>query len=212
VALFTAASQEQYREAIVTALQEVERLSQVIRALLQLAQAESGQLELQRSELDLAELVRDLVDQFAIPAEESEIQLSSSIPERCPAYVDRVQIGRLLTNLLSNALKYTPSGGSVHVSLETRPNGVMLDVADTGAGIDQDHLPHIFDRFYRAPATSRHEKGLGLGLSFVAWIVQAHKGRIDVDSKPGQGTRFRIFLPAAAAPKPQPAAVIESTR
>ncbi len=200
VALMTATTQEQYRDAIVTGLQEVERLSQVVRALLHLAQAESGQLELQKSDTDLAAMVRDLVDQFEIPAEESEIRLIAIVPPECMANIDRIQIGRLLTNLLSNALKFTPVGGEIRVILEKLPDEIKLEVADTGAGIDQEHLPHIFDRFYRVPSSGMtHQKGLGLGLSFVAWIVRAHKGRIDVASQPGQGTRFTVRLPSSAA-------------
>jgi signal transduction histidine kinase len=114
--------------------------------------------------------------------------------------VDRVQIERMITNLLSNALKFTPEKGSVRVRVRPAQDIVELVVEDTGRGIATEYLPHIFDRFYRVPGSGTApgpEQGLGLGLSFVAWIVKAHEGKIDVESSPGKGTRFTITLPVA---------------
>jgi heavy metal sensor kinase len=198
VALFTAQTTDQYREAMFNSLQDIDRLSQIVRALLLLSQAESGQLVLQKSRLNLCEVVEDLVDQFQIPAEAAGVRLTATLPLQCDADVDRVQIERMITNLLSNALKFTPEGGEVNVILEVRENSVELTVQDTGRGIPTEHLPHIFDRFYRVPGKGTApspEQGLGLGLSFVAWIVKAHHGKIEVDSTPGKGTRFTIRLP-----------------
>ena len=207
VALFTAQTTEQYREAMFNALQDIDRLSQIVRALFLLSQAESGQLVLQKARLDLCEVVRDQVEQFQIPAEAAAVQLSADLPAECPAEVDRVQIERLISNLLSNALKFTPEGGQVLVTLrhapgqtvEQAPEHIEIVVEDTGRGIATEHLPHIFDRFYRVPSTGAApapEQGLGLGLSFVAWIAKAHHGKIDVESIPGKGTRFTVKLPA----------------
>jgi heavy metal sensor kinase len=207
VALFTAKTSEQYRDATLNALQDIERLSQIVRALLLLSQAESGQLALQHTRLDLAEVVRDVVEQFQIPAEGAHVTLSAHLPAECPAEVDRVQIERMLSNLLSNAMKFTPAGGRVHVALRRLPDSVELEVADTGCGIPFEDMPHIFDRFYRVrsqPASNAPEQGLGLGLSFVAWIAKAHGGSVQVKSKLGEGTRFVISLPV---PEPAPAAV-----
>jgi heavy metal sensor kinase len=198
VALFTAKTTEQYREAMFNALQDIDRLSQLVRALLLLSQAESGQLVLQRSHLNLCEVVDDLVEQFQIPAEAAGLKLTADLPPECPAEVDRVQIERMLTNLLTNAIKFTPEGGVVHTKLRCLSDGIELIVEDTGRGIPADHLPHIFDRFYRVAgngAAPGPEQGLGLGLSFVAWIVKAHNGKIAVDSTPGKGTQFTIKLP-----------------
>lgn len=198
VALFTAKTTEQYRDAMVNALQDVDRLTQIVRALLLLSQAESGQLTLQKSPLDLSEVVRDLVEQFQIPAEAEGVRLVSEVPPQCPAEVDRVQIERMLTNLLSNAVKFTPRG-QVRVELRSLGASVEMVVEDTGCGIPSEYLPHIFDRFYRVPGSGTApgpDQGLGLGLSFVAWIVKAHHGTIDVQSRPGKGTRFTIELPA----------------
>jgi heavy metal sensor kinase len=195
VALFTAQTVDQYREAMADALEGVERLSNIVRALLMLSQAESGQLALQKTELDLADLVRDLVDQHQIPAEAEGVRLSADLPANCPVSADRIQIERLVSNLLGNAIKYTPAGGMVKVSLIPGLDHVKLLVEDTGVGISLEHLPHIFDRFYRVPSADA-EKGLGLGLSFVAWIAKAHGGTVTVESTLKEGTRFTVLLPA----------------
>jgi heavy metal sensor kinase len=195
VALFTAKTPEQYREAMVNALEDVERLSNIVRALLMLSQAESGQLALQRTELNFADLIRDLVDEYQIPAEAQGVSLAADLPKTCFLVADRIQIERLVSNLLSNAIKYTPQGGKVRVRLWGEGSLVKFSVEDTGVGIATDHLPQIFDRFYRVPSADP-EKGLGLGLSFVAWIVKAHGGTVDVTSKPNQGTCFTVSLPS----------------
>ena len=200
VAMFTAPRTEQYQEAMLNSLQDVERLSQIVRALLLLSQAESGQVVLQKTRLDLASVVRDIVDQFQIPAEAQQVRLDSVLPPECPLDGDRVQIERMLSNLLSNALKFTPPGGRCG-SAAHDGDDVELVVEDTGCGIPDASLPHIFDRFYRVRGKeeeSTPEKGLGLGLSFVAWIVKAHGGEIQVESKQGEGSRFIVHLPAAA--------------
>lgn len=201
VALLAAKTPEQYQEAILNALQDVERLSKTIRALLLLSQAESGQLTLQKQAVDLVELVVDIVDQFQIPAEASQVSLVLRHQEPTLFEADKIQIERLVSNLLSNAVKYTPPGGSILVSVGSNGESAELIVTDTGIGIPADHLPYIFDRFYRVPrAKSRRggssaEHSLGLGLSFVAWIVRAHGGTLDVVSSPGEGTTFTVRIP-----------------
>ena len=194
VALFTAKTVEQYRDAMVNALEDVERLSNIVKALLMLSQAESGQLVLKKSPLDIAEVVRDMVEEFQVPAEAQGLRLTAELPPSCLISADRIQIERLVSNLVSNAIKYTPSGGQVKVNVSCDDDICRLSVSDTGVGIASDHLPHIFDRFYRVPSADPN-KGLGLGLSFVAWIVKAHDGNIDVDSKVNEGTRFHVSLP-----------------
>jgi len=198
VALFTAKTSEQYRDAILNCLQDIERLSQIVRALLLLSQAESGQLALQKTRLDLSGVVREIVEQFQIPAEGAQVELSADLAPDCQAEVDRVQIERMLSNLLSNAIKFTPAGGRVRVTLRRLPEAIELAVEDTGCGIPAEHVPRIFERFYRVPAQTtctNPEPGLGLGLSFVAWIAKAHGGAVHVESRLGSGTRFAVTLP-----------------
>jgi heavy metal sensor kinase len=208
VALFTAKDIDQYREAMLNALQDVERLSQIVRALLLLSQAESGQVALHKTQLDLCVLVRDIIDQFQIPAEEARITLVADLPEEYPADVDRVQIERMLSNLISNAVKFTPPGGRIRVSLKPDRERFDLIVEDTGRGIGPEHLSHIFDRFYQAPnSDSNGERGLGLGLSFVSWIAKAHGGSVEVESELNKGSRFTVSLPASPIePTPDPLA------
>jgi signal transduction histidine kinase len=150
---------------------------------------------LQKTQLDFAEMLRDQVDQYQIPAEAQGVELTAETPPHCLIYADKIQIERLVTNLLSNAIKYTPSGGRVVARLAGEGDSVKFVVEDTGVGISPDHLPHIFDRFYRVPS-SDPEKGLGLGLSFVSWIVKAHGGVVEVESELHKGTRFSVSLPA----------------
>ncbi len=201
VALLTADTAEQYRDAIVTAMGDVERLSQIVRALLLLSQAETGQVILQLHPLDLVETARGITEQFEIPAEGADVTISFHAGDgaaECHGDFDRVQIERMLSNLISNAVKFTPPGGEVRVSVRRDGDQAEIVVADSGQGIAAQHLPHIFDRFYRVRGPEAHaspEKGLGLGLSFVNWIVKAHSGTIDVSSELGKGTTFIVHLP-----------------
>jgi len=205
VAMFTANTVGQYREAMADALEGVDRLSNIVRALLMLSQAESGQLVLQKTQLDFAELIRDQVDQYQIPAEAEGVRLSAELPETCNILADRIQMERLISNLLSNAIKYTKAGGTVTAQLVSEGGLVKFIVEDTGVGIAPDHLPHIFDRFYRVPSADP-DKGLGLGLSFVAWIVKAHGGTVEVQSELQKGTRFIVSVPVGDSTAPEPGA------
>jgi heavy metal sensor kinase len=198
VALFTAARPEQLREAIENALQDVERLSNLIRALLLLSQSETGQIPMNKSRVDLYELVSDIVEQFQIPAEADNLTLTCVNRGQVFCDVDRTQMERVITNLLSNATKYTQAGGWINAWVEQVGDSVKLVVQDSGLGIPAGHLPHIFDRFYRVPDPNP-EKGLGLGLSFVASIVRAHQGEIHVESAVGSGSTFTVTLPGASS-------------
>ncbi len=198
VALMTAKTPEQYQESILTALQDVERISQIVRALLQLSQAESGQLALHHEPVDLVKLIEELTEQFAMAGEDQDIRLETRLPDEACVQGDRVQLERLITNLVTNAMKYSPDGSLVTISVVPTETNIELIVEDQGQGIPAVDIPHIFDRFYRVRGReSSPEKGLGLGLSFVAWIVKAHGGTIHVDSTVGQGSRFVVSLPTA---------------
>ena len=205
VALFTAQTPEQFREAMENALQDVERLSQLVRSLLLLSQAESGQFPLQKTTVDLSAIVAGVLDQYRILADEAGVQIDKQLAEESLVQGDRVQLERLVYNLLSNSLKFTPAGGRITVSLAPAQGGrsVELMVEDTGAGIAESELPHIFERFYKGSRMldGQHGLGLGLGLSFVAWIVKVHDGRIEAASSPGKGSRFRVLLPVLQPPR-----------
>lgn len=209
VALMTAKTPEQYQDSIHTALQDVDRLTRIVRALLQLSQAESGQLALQHQPVNLVALVEELREPFEMTGEDREIRLQIDLPAAAIVQGDRIQLERLITNLVTNAIKYSSPGGLVTVTLRPSADAVLLLVEDHGIGIPDADIPHIFDRFYRvrnrephptpepvSAAESEAETGLGLGLSFVAWIVKAHGGSIQVESVVGQGSRFIVSLPA----------------
>ncbi|MBY0376175.1 MAG: HAMP domain-containing protein [Bryobacteraceae bacterium] len=204
VAMMTAHTTEQYQEAILTALNDVERLTTTVKALLELSRAESGQLALKKKPLHLGPLLTELTEHLRIVAEDKQLHLHLAIVGDPVVFADKVQIERLITNLVSNAIKYTPERGHVTVRLSASAPDAVLVIEDTGRGIPPESLPHIFDRFYRVPGPDQpnEERGLGLGLSFVAWIVKAHEGRIEVESEKGQGTRFRIRLPLVTMPLP----------
>ena len=207
VALLTAKTTAQYQEATLKALEDVERLSRLVNSLLQLAQAEAGQLVLERVRLDLAEVVSNVVEQFQPLAEERNLEVSFNAAPGLAVMADRVEIERLAGNLLSNALKYTPAGGSVRIAVRSGPTEeqVCLQVEDTGVGIAAEDLPHIFDRFYRVHGIhSQADHGLGLGLSFVALIAKAYGGHAEVTSTIGRGTSFQVYLPAAGPAAPVP--------
>lgn len=207
LALLTAQTPEQYREALVTAIEDTDHLSQVVRSLLHLSQVESGQVTVARELLRLDELCGRVVEQFHVPAEAGDLRLASAL-EQCVVRGDRTQLQRLISNLLANAIKYTPPGGKVTVKACSLPDGrAELDVADTGPGIAAEHLPKIFERFYRVQESNAAPRGLGLGLSFVSLIAKAHGAEVAVESKVGKGTRFTVRFPAtvpAATPPADP--------
>lgn len=208
VALMTATTKEQYQEAIAQAIEEADRLAKVVRALLQLSQAESGQINLARGPVDLGQLVQTVVERFSIQADAEEQDMRAETTPGILVRGDRLQLDRLVTNLLTNAMKYTPAHGRILASAGANATHAILRVSDTGRGIPAEHLPHIFNRLYRVHHGAREqERGLGLGLSFVSWIVKAHQGTIEVDSTPGAGATFTIHLPlykpaAPEAPAP----------
>jgi signal transduction histidine kinase len=165
-----------------------------------LSLAETGQIEIRQEPVELGKIAADLAEQFSIGAADENIALTWALEPGAVVSGDQTQLERLVTNLLANAIKYTQPGGSVSISVSHKDDSVELVVADSGIGIAPEHLPHVFERFYRVNR-DHPQKGLGLGLSFVAWIVKAHRGTIDVESELGKGTTFRVTLPRTGSTK-----------
>jgi signal transduction histidine kinase len=186
------------REAIADCLEESDRVLTMLNTLMEVAEAQTGAMRLARTRVELDEVVRDVVDLYALVAEERGATVATRVSGKVAANADPTRIRQALANLLDNALKYGGKGNAVTVSLDRDGDDAVLAVADTGPGIPASDLPRIWERLYRGDR-SRSERGLGLGLSFVRAIVEAHGGRAGVESEVGRGATFRIRLPALAA-------------
>ncbi len=185
--------------ALEETLQEIHRMTELVDALLTLARADEGIAPLHREPVDLRAIVEEARETGELLAEQAGVQMEvTTPPEPVVLPVDRSRIRQLLLNLLTNAMKYTPAGGSVRMQLGQADGRVTLTVADTGIGIAPGDLPHIFDRFWRADSARTRtggRPGAGLGLAICKWIAEAHGGAIEVQSRPGRGTTFTVTLP-----------------
>lgn len=195
VVLTTGASLVEYEGMAASTIEECDRLLDMINTMLLISKTESGVDKLSREEVDIAGLVRDACELFAPVAEDKRVSLSCHVPGKSLLSGDKRMIQRMLSNILDNAVKYTPSGGRVEVSVsENEKQDIVVSVQDTGAGISKADLPRIFERFYRCDQ-SRSQAGTGLGLSLARAIARAHGGDITVVSSPNQGSTFTIILP-----------------
>jgi two-component system, OmpR family, sensor kinase len=180
-------------------LDQINQMTEMVDNLLTLARADEGRAPLAVEESDLRELVADVSETAGILGEDAQVRVTTHMPEGpVLLQVDKHRIRELMLNLVTNAIKYTPAGGLVGLSLTESDGAVTLTVSDTGVGIAPGDLPHIFDRFWRAdPARSRtgERAGTGLGLAITKWIAEAHGGSITVQSRPGRGTVFTVHLP-----------------
>jgi signal transduction histidine kinase len=177
---------------------EALRLTRLVEDLGRLAEAQQPGLTLQRQLLDMQELVQERARVYSDHLQAKGITLQQRLGA-ARAYGDRGRIAEIVDNLLSNALRYTDAGGTVTVELSQRDGEAVLEVADTGIGIPGEDLPYIFERFWRGePSRARRTGGAGIGLALVRELVRAHGGRIDVESRPGEGSRFRVTLPSMA--------------
>lgn len=183
-------------------LRQINEMTELVTNLLTLARADEGRTSLVVTEADLTALLADLVETAEILGEEHGVVVRVELPKApLMATVEPGRIRQLVMNLITNAVKYTPRGGAVDIGLGQDGDEAILQVRDTGIGIATGDLPHLFERFWRAdPARSRtgERPGVGLGLSIVKWIVDAHGGTIEVQSRPGRGTTFRVTLPLVA--------------
>ncbi len=188
---------KEYFDALLEIVEEAERTSQVVDSLMLLARADSGTETLDRAAADACAIVREAAEQGEKLARNHDLGFTLSLPNtRVPVEADSSALRRALLILIDNAVKYTPRGGLVTVELNTSTGFAIVSVSDTGIGIAREEVPHIFDRFWRADKTrSREEGGAGLGLSIAKWIVETHRGSIDVESEPGKGSTFRVRVP-----------------
>lgn len=182
------------REALADAMEESERLLMMLKTLMDISEAETGTMRLDISTIPVPDLIHDIIDLYSIVADEKRIAIQVNQPGRLELQADRTRIQQCLANLLDNAIKYTPAGGNVEVTARAEHGEVIFTVKDNGLGIPIEEQPRIWDRLYRGDK-SRAEKGLGLGLSLVRAVVQAHRGSVQVKSEPGKGSDFEIRLP-----------------
>lgn len=190
-------------EAVKERLDKINRhsdsLTQLVNDLLDISRIESGKVGMKLEQLKLKEIIDEVSDLVMPQVKERKIQLNTEVPaELSLCLADKVQLVRVFTNLLGNALKFTPEKGTIAIKVKEQKDAFLVDVSDTGIGIADENLENIFEEFYRVDnAINQNIKGTGLGLSLVRRIIQAHKGRIWVESTVGVGTTFSFTLPKA---------------
>jgi len=183
------------QEAMADALEESEYLETIINTLMDVTFAESGLMKLEITDADVRTLVNETVDLYGDVAQDKSVSLRNRLEDSFFAKVDPARIRQVFANLLDNAIKYTPHGGEISIFGQRQNGVVVVRIRDTGIGISEADLPRIWERLYRGDK-SRSERGLGLGLSLVKAVVGAHHGRVEVTSREGTGSEFRIYLPA----------------
>ena len=189
-----AAQVEYYRELLADCVEESDRVLVMLNTLMDISEAESGTMQLRREPMPLGDVVARAIDLYRDVADAKGVSLTVGVSEDVVVTADRTRLEQVAANLIDNAIKYTPSGGRVDVDVRRAGEAAVLHVRDTGPGIPADELPRIFDRLFRGD-TSRTERGLGLGLSLVKAIVEAHGGTVEVSSEPAKGSTFTVRLP-----------------
>ncbi len=178
-------------------------MTRLVQDLLTLSTLDNRATDHKKQRIFLDELTLDVANKMAVAAQQKELHLGLSLPEEVPPVLaNGDEIEQVLNNIVSNAIKFTPSGGEILLSLHADVQEVTIFVRDSGVGIPPEDLPRIFERFYRVDkARSRQMGGTGLGLAIAQQIIEGHGGRIWVESEPGQGTTVSFTLPVAAAPE-----------
>jgi signal transduction histidine kinase len=194
VALRDASDPQRIRDALADTIEDSERVLQMLNTLMDISQAETGVMKLDRTKVDLSELAREAIDLYQHVAEERGVRLLTHLAAGVNVNGDHNRLNQVVANLVDNAIKYTPAGGQVELATAREDLWASLTVKDSGVGISAQDLPRIWERLYRADQ-SRSERGLGLGLSFVKAIVEAHGGRAEVRSELGAGSTFVVRLP-----------------
>jgi heavy metal sensor kinase len=187
----------EYKDAIGSMLEEVDRLTRLVDTLLRLSRGDAGTVRLAPEELDLGQLARDVVSSLGILAEERQQRINVDVAENVRVSADRLVVRDAITNVIDNAIKYSPDGSGIEIRVRSEGHDAVVSVADHGPGIPEVHRERIFDRFYRIDeGRSREMGGTGLGLAIAKWAVEANGGRIAVESAE-RGSVFRIVLPLA---------------
>jgi two-component system OmpR family sensor kinase len=186
---------KEYRDLLVSHLEEIDRMSSIIEDLLLLSKADTGRMQLNLEEVALRDLILEVYMDMKIFAEKKSVELLVGEVEDAKVKGDELKLRRMLWNIVDNGIKYTQTGGKVEISSALENGGVRIEVRDTGIGIADVDLKYVFDRFYRADRARNRENGTGLGLSISKWIAEAHKGVIEVESRVSSGSLFSIRLP-----------------
>jgi len=181
------------REALADCVEESDRVLTMLTALMDITEAEAGVMKLNLEKTSMGLLLTNVLELYELVAEEKRITITTDFAATCEAVVDATRMRQAFANLLDNALKYTPEGGNVRLSCAVESGRVTVRVRDTGMGIPPDEQPRIWERLYRGDK-SRSQRGLGLGLSLVKAIVEAHHGEVSVQSQPGEGSEFMVAL------------------
>jgi len=189
---------EEYRAALEVVEREAERLGHIVDDLLTLARADAGERALQPQRMYLDDLVLDALDAARTLAAPNGVALDVGEFEEAAIDADPILIHQLVMNLVQNAIKFTPTGGQVRVDVAVREGRPVLVITDTGVGIDPEHLPHVFERFFRGDPARTRSEGAGLGLAIVRWIADVHGAEIHLSSEPGVGTRAEVIFSRVA--------------
>jgi signal transduction histidine kinase len=193
-----ATSDPSARDAFADCVEESDRVLTMLNALMDITEAEAGVMKLNRQPTSISALLQQVVSLYDVVAEEKQITVTADFTQPGEADVDPARIRQVFANLIDNALKYTPPAGRVRLSCREDASRVIVEVTDTGMGIEASEQPRIWERLYRGDK-SRSQRGLGLGLSLVKAIVEAHHGSVSVTSQPGQGATFTVSLPRRSA-------------
>lgn len=190
-------TQEQFTQYIETALGNTKRLNKLIGDLFDLSKLDAEKVKPILESVSVAELVQDLVLQFKPIADKKNVELSAGFPENLNSYItaDIGLLNRAIANLINNAIEHTPEGGTVSITFTKDGTDVRIEVRDSGMGISESDIPHIFDRFYQADKSRSSDTNAGIGLAIAKKIFTLHGGKITVDSPVGTGTTFKVWLP-----------------
>src|SRR5581483_2321570 len=188
-------------ETLQVMLSQSERLGRLVEQLLDLSRLESGEMPLHRERTPLQPIVSQVLSEIQVASANRDVRVEDRVPDDLPpVFVDPERVHQVLFNLLDNAVRFTPPGGAVVVSAQRTNGSCEVSVADSGPGIPPEHLPRLFERFYRVdPSRSQRDGGTGIGLAIARSVVEAHGGRIRAESEVGKGSVFTFDLPVAAA-------------